>query len=148
MEWDAVELPSQFMENWCYDKPTLYGTSNLLEPLVVTVHAPGPVEQLPLTSHPLPLTSIPSLLLTSLPLTSLSPYLYSPPSLSLPLTSLSPPSLSSLLLGFAKHYQTGEPLPEELFIKMKEAKNYQVSTLLSDTACGSYSVCHWMNFSG
>lgn len=25
MEWDAVELPSQFMENWCYDKPTVDG---------------------------------------------------------------------------------------------------------------------------
>jgi oligopeptidase A len=51
IEWDAVELPSQFMENWCYDKATLY--------------------------------------------------------------------------AFAKHYQTGEPLPEALFEKVKAAKNFQ-----------------------
>ncbi len=25
IEWDAVELPSQFMENWCYHQPTLVG---------------------------------------------------------------------------------------------------------------------------
>ena len=27
VEWDAVELPSQFMENWCYHQPTLRGFS-------------------------------------------------------------------------------------------------------------------------
>ena len=55
VEWDAVELPSQFMENWCYDKKTLY--------------------------------------------------------------------------GFAKHYETGEPLPEDMFEKVKEQKTYNTGMM-------------------
>lgn len=31
VEWDAVELPSQFMENWCYHKPTLMGLTSHFE---------------------------------------------------------------------------------------------------------------------
>ncbi len=50
VEWDAVELPSQFMENWCYERPTL--------------------------------------------------------------------------MGMAKHYQTGEPLPEHYYQKLVAARNY------------------------
>ena len=31
IEWDAVELPSQFMENWCYHRDTLIGLSGHFE---------------------------------------------------------------------------------------------------------------------
>jgi oligopeptidase A len=31
IEWDAVELPSQFMENWCYHRATLRGMSGHFE---------------------------------------------------------------------------------------------------------------------
>ena len=31
IEWDAVEICSQFMENWCYDKPTLLGMTQHVE---------------------------------------------------------------------------------------------------------------------
>jgi oligopeptidase A len=57
VEWDAVELPSQFMENWCYDRTTLF--------------------------------------------------------------------------NMAKHYETGEPLPEHYYQKLLAARNYMSgSTML------------------
>ena len=31
IEWDAVEVASQFMENWCYHKPTLIGMTKHFE---------------------------------------------------------------------------------------------------------------------
>lgn len=55
VEWDAVELPSQFMENWCYDKATVY--------------------------------------------------------------------------GFAKHYKTGEALPEDKFQKLKDQKTFMAGSM-------------------
>lgn len=54
VEWDAVELPSQFMENWCLHRPTL--------------------------------------------------------------------------MRLARHYQTGEPLPQDLFEKLQKAKTYRAAT--------------------
>jgi len=40
IEWDAVELPSQFMENWCYHRETLLGLTGHFE-----TGAPLPEEQ-------------------------------------------------------------------------------------------------------
>ncbi len=54
VEWDAVELPSQFMENWCYHRPTL--------------------------------------------------------------------------LSFARHHQTGAPLPAELFDKIAAARTFRAGS--------------------
>jgi oligopeptidase A len=54
IEWDAVELPSQFMENWCYHRPTL--------------------------------------------------------------------------LSFARHYQTGEPLPVSMFEKISAARTFRAGS--------------------
>ena len=54
VEWDAIELPSQFMENWCYERGTL--------------------------------------------------------------------------LGIAAHWQTGEPLPEALFEKLRAARTFRSGT--------------------
>jgi oligopeptidase A len=56
VEWDAVELPSQFMENWCYHRETL--------------------------------------------------------------------------LGMAKHYETGESLPEHYYQKLLAARNYMSGTTM------------------
>jgi oligopeptidase A len=55
IEWDAVELPSQFMENWCYHRPTL--------------------------------------------------------------------------LAFARHFQTGAPLPAEMFDRIAAARTYRAGSL-------------------
>jgi oligopeptidase A len=54
VEWDAVELPSQFMENWCYHQATL--------------------------------------------------------------------------MGFARHFETGEPLPEDIYKKLVAARTFRAAS--------------------
>ncbi len=67
VEWDAVELPSQFMENWCYDRRTIG--------------------------------------------------------------------------EMTAHYETGETLPDALFAKLREARNYSAATyLLRQVLLGSVDV--------
>ncbi|MEZ6031902.1 MAG: M3 family metallopeptidase [Planctomycetaceae bacterium] len=56
VEWDAVELPSQFMENWCLHRPTL--------------------------------------------------------------------------MKMAIHYETGEPLPEDLYLKLRQSKTYRAASVM------------------
>jgi oligopeptidase A len=56
VEWDAVELPSQFMENWCYHRETL--------------------------------------------------------------------------LKLARHYETGEPLPEEIYQRILAARNFMTGSAI------------------
>ncbi|RLN61236.1 hypothetical protein BBJ29_001605 [Phytophthora kernoviae] len=74
IEWDAVEIPSQMMENFCYDEDTIAAISG--------------------------------------------------------------------------HYQTGEPLPAELFEKLKAARNYMVATgMLRQLAFGALDMHLHSHFS-
>lgn len=81
IEWDAVEIPSQMMENFCYDKSPL----NTALRYLVDIRT----------------------------------------NLSILLASFIPTDTIAAISG---HYKTGEPLPDELFEKLKAARNYMVAT--------------------
>lgn len=83
VEWDAVELPSQFMENWCY----------------VSI-----VQPINMRSFHFTVVNIQDNLNIPLLLFLLQD--------------------KKTVYGFAKHYETGEPLPEDMFEKLKEQKTY------------------------
>ncbi|EFJ49660.1 hypothetical protein VOLCADRAFT_104239 [Volvox carteri f. nagariensis] len=73
IEWDAVELPSQFMENWAYDRATLYSFAKHFE------------------------------------------------------TAAALPRVDLLIPGVRV---AREPLPEELYSRLKAAKNYRSGTMM------------------
>lgn len=49
------------------------------------------------------------------------------------------------LLSIAKHYETGETLPEEIYAKLVAAKNFRAGTFSLRQVCklfSSYSTCY------
>lgn len=52
-------------------------------------------------------------------------------------------------MSIAKHYETGETLPEEIYAKLVAAKNFRAGTFSLRQVCklvSSYSTCYSSNF--
>lgn len=99
VEWDAVELPSQFMENWCYHR---YLGSPALPILITNVWAPVIVASWQYFSE---------LCRGNL------------------LVNLYGCGFRVTLMSIAKHYQTGETLPEEVYKKLLAARTFRAGSL-------------------
>ena len=49
---------------------------------------------------------------------------------SLPCLAALPPAARATLDGIARHYKTGEPLPEDLFQKLTASKNFRAASMM------------------
>eukprot|EP00798_Chlamydomonas_sp_ICE-L_P012620 gene12620-15848_t len=109
VEWDAVELPSQFMENWAYDEKTLYSFAKHYE-----------------SDEPLPKDLFHKLKAgkgvcvgrerweSGMGIDEAGEGMWD----------------KRALLSFAKRYEFGESFPEDLFHKLKAAKTFRSGSMM------------------
>ena len=109
VDWDAVELPSQFMENFCYEVRRAWcGTKRAHRAAAIfAAHAHARTAAHRPVHHTHPHANV--------------------------CTRTHAPTHKHVqertLYSFAKHHATGEPLPRELYERLKAAKNFRSGAL-------------------
>jgi Zn-dependent oligopeptidase len=99
-----MELPSLFMENWCCDKPTLQLTIKMQDKIANATALCSFSIDCACRGIEWDAMELPSQFMEN--------WCYDKPT----------------LYSFARHYQTGEALPEDMFDKIKAARTFRSGT--------------------